>query len=120
MNTEQAKMLHQLIGREYAEVKDGKVTNMVTGKVIPVKHIAYGKIPEDGVYCLSEATCGGSMASNKEPTVENLEKYQCRVGRRAPLCSMYSKNKCAVYGLFPYEKQSVSIDVQKLMELFPC
>jgi len=111
------KLLNKLTGASFAHITDKKVVHATTGDVIPAEHLAYQDAnKEDGLYSLTEATCGGSMICGldhmgsviyAEDTEENREKYQCRVGRPAPQCISYIKAKCGVYFLDKVKDSSI-------------
>lgn len=74
-----------------------------------------------GYYSLVEYTCGGSVVSPSGKTLgtqapQHLkDKFQCRVGRRAPHCRSYHPNKCAKYGAEPLNKTTLRINVEQLI-----
>ncbi len=84
---ENLSLLEQHTNRRYAIVKDGVATMVADNTVIPVAHIAYQTMPEDGMYYVSIANCG---------------LQDCSVGIPKPKCvrqGIYSVRKCAVYYL---------------------
>jgi len=71
----------------FAVVFNGMARLVSTGEEIPVEHLAWRKVPKNGMYRLSPAVCSG----------EN-----CAVGTPNPKCvkeGTYSVNKCAVWYL---------------------
>lgn len=67
-------------------------------KLIPADLLLYQKVPEDGIYYTSEYTCG---------------KEKCQVGKPWQACvdgGHYTKRKCAVYGLRPYDNVRLSME----------
>lgn len=115
-------LLSKLTGNIYAEVKGDMTKILGSEEEIPLEHHSYQERPEkDGLYKLSEVTCGGSLTngrgSNFRNTPENRDKYQCRVGRHAPKCNAYSKKKCAVFSFSNPEKDSFNIQASDLIAL---
>lgn len=87
------KQIMRFTNIRYAEVKNSVCTNLFTGEIIPIEHLAYQKIPRTGddLYKLTPATCDGS----------------CEIGKPAKKCiaaEIVSKSKCAVYFLDPFEE----------------
>lgn len=125
----QLNWMHKHLGRSFCRVTDGVMTNVHTGEVIPLGLTIYQKVWSDGQYELGEMTCGNAMPTgfNEEtlesnpkienPTKADKDKYQCRVGRHAPLCGMYSPKKCAVYSIDRIGKYQVQIDLEKLIAI---
>lgn len=121
LTKDEARLLAKMSGEIYAEVIDGVTTNVVNGEVIPTKHLFNRRQIKNGIHRLSEYTCGGALPNGKgsdlKETPENLEKYQCRVGRHAPKCTMYSKDKCAKYSSEPAEMYTLTFSPTDLIAL---
>lgn len=109
------QIIKKLTGKTFARVYNGQAIQQDTGLVIPDEHIA--KMPKCGLYELSPATCGGSIPSGydedhgvikAEDTPENRDKFQCRIGRRAPMCQSYTANECGRYCLWPVDDRHTS------------
>ena len=125
----QLEWLHANFDLSFCEVIDGVMRNVHTKEVIPIELTSYQKTRPDGQYQLGEATCGGSMpmGTNQEtlesnpdiedPTEEDRDKYQCRVGRRAPMCTEYAPSKCAVYSIDKIGRYDERVSVDKLIAL---
>lgn len=123
MNESQIKFLSNNFGKEYAKVESGVVKKALTGEIIPKEHITKYFNYKDGLYELGECTCDGSLTlgtgkGKAEPTEENKEKYQCRIGRRAPKCDMYAKGKCAVYSFSGVDDYKINISATDLIKIF--
>ena len=83
--------ISKLTGNQYAEIRNGITSHIITGKIIPdylinkTNRMKKLNIPRpDGFYELTEATCGG----------------KCAIDIPKPKCieeGCYSKNKCALY-----------------------
>ena len=68
-------------------------------------------------------TCGGALPlggtrGKARATEENKEKYQCRVGRRAPKCDAYADGKCAVYSFEDIDDNPVNLNASEIIKLF--
>ncbi|AUR85957.1 hypothetical protein NVP1081O_222 [Vibrio phage 1.081.O._10N.286.52.C2] len=118
----QLNWLHTSLGKSFAVVANGVVTNAHTGEIIPSSLLyQYSNPRKDGQYELCEMTCGGSLTNGRggkfKDTPENREKFQCRIGRRAPKCTAYSPSKCAIYQLEQIGRYSESISIDKLIAL---
>lgn len=103
--------ISELTGEKYVEVKDGVTRRFFTGEIVPVDLQSYQTSAEDGFYKIVESTCGGGDP-DKEGGV-------CKIGKPAQACigSVYSKQKCAVYGLLPLNHSSLSFEqILGLME----
>ncbi len=114
----QALFLQEKFKMTICKIENGKVFHLNTNIEIPVEHIGYQKIKDDGFYYLSEATCDNAIHKNIEDTKENRIKHGCQVGSPLKGCSGYTKNKCAVYFLETLEKRSVSLDAKTLIDVF--
>lgn len=85
-------------------VQDGVVIDETNGGEIPTEHLSYQKVPTDGTYIATEATCGGS----------------CSIGfpKKSCIGKMYSKQKCSVYNLKGFnEDETVIVSVKDLIEV---
>ena len=121
VNDNQLNWLNEKFGNQYARIKNGVAILVHTGEQIPVDNMAYQNVKADGVYRLSEATCDRAIPNGKggrmEATTENLEKFQCKVGRRAPKCHAYSKQKCAVYFFESVDSLPLSVKPSELIKI---
>lgn len=127
--TEQLLHINKHTGMRFCVVKDGITTNLQTGEIIPTEHISYQRIWPDGQYGLGEMTCDNAMPTGfnedtlesnpriENPTEADKDKYQCRIGRRAPLCTMYSPTKCAVHSINEIGKYKEHIHFDQLIAL---
>ena len=85
-------------------VKDGVATDHMKREPIPVEHLAYRRVPSDGIYTASEATCGG----------------KCSIGKPKKSCigKCYSPDKCSVYFLKEYTgEETVMVKMKDLLEV---
>jgi len=121
VNNNQIKFLTENFDNKYCVVKDGIATHALSGELIPTEHIIYSKTYPDGVYELSESTCGGSMTNGNggefEPTEENKELYQCRIGRTAPKCWSNKARKCGVYSFVDVDRCSLNVKASELIKI---
>ena len=121
LTNEEMNFLREETGMNFAVIRDGIVTNQLSGEIIPVELLSYQRVRPDGVYRMTEATCGGGMTNGKgkdiNPTPESIERYQCRVGRRNPKCTMYSTLKCAVYCFGKVDAFTLSIKPTDLLKM---
>jgi hypothetical protein len=121
LSKEEVILLSKMSGDKYVEVKDTIIKNVLSNEIIPLEHANGQRQPQDGFYRISEATCGGSLTNGKggdfKPTPENIEKYQCQVGRHAPKCRMYSKTKCAIYSFEKAEMHNITFSPTDLIAL---
>lgn len=125
----QLDWVHKQTGKTFCSAESGVITNIHTGQIVPENHIQKGKAHADGKYELCKYTCGDGMPMGfnrkllkSEPAIENpteadKDKYQCRIGRHAPLCTMYEPGTCAVYGFDAIGRYQVHIDFKDLVAL---
>jgi hypothetical protein len=121
----QIEFLSVNFGRKYAMIKNGVATHALSGELISSEHLRTDfkelKKP-DGIYDLGEATCDGALpllnGGKAEPTEENKLKYQCKIGRHAPECEMYNRNKCAIYSLTHFDKYELHAKPSELIKMF--
>jgi hypothetical protein len=123
MNLTQLRFLSTHFNKEYAIVKNGIPSHALTKEIIPDNHVNKYFDYSDGVYELSKSTCGDALPlgmdkGDAKPTQENKDKYQCRIGRRAPKCEVYSKGKCAVYSFSDPDSSSISVKPSELIKVF--
>lgn len=97
------KKIHKLTNNRYVEVKDRKCKDIVTGEVIPVKHLAYKQLPEPGIYLVTFGNCGEEECKLDSP------KRSCVEDR------IYDSIKCAKY--YPDSLNSITLSYSKLFEL---
>ncbi|MDK9789794.1 hypothetical protein [Vibrio sp. D431a] len=91
---------------KFAIVENSVVKHLLTGEVIPVEHIMYKRIHNDGIYKLSPATCGGGKNSD------------CFIGAPSPTCEARSETKCGVYSLYEVNSLKLTVDqIEQLIEL---
>ncbi|CAH6979194.1 hypothetical protein VCHA53O466_140036 [Vibrio chagasii] len=118
VSQEEALFLFENFGVELAFIENGKATKIHNGEDIPLSLFIQHNI-KDGVLRLSAATCGNSLGDKKlERTPENIELYECRVGRPAKHCSGYSPNKCGVWGAYDLDRVSISVKPTEMIAIF--
>lgn len=109
------------LGHSYCSIENGIIKNIHTDEIIPLELTHMREVWADGQYKLGDMTCGGGMTNGidgeHEPTPENIEKYQCRVGRQNPTCSSYYPKKCAVYSLGKIDQYDEHISFGKLIAI---
>jgi hypothetical protein len=118
----QVQTLKDTFDLHLATIKHGVAVDVHTNQVIPDEHIFCKDFLKDGLYSLSRMTCDDAIIGKKnnkrmKPTQENKDLYQCRVGRRAPNCSMYAPGKCAVYRFEDVSNDVVKVSTSQLIEV---
>ncbi len=99
-NIDLLRKIQEVNGYKYALVREGVCYNLLAMDEIPKEHIAYGELPEDGLYQLSRANCGAKDCDIGEPAQRCIEN------------STYNSNKCAVY--FLYELSTICLTYDEL------
>jgi hypothetical protein len=99
------KIIEDISGYEYAEIINGVIYKL-SGEIIPIEHIAYQTIKEDGFYRLIESTCDGI----------------CEIGKPKEDCinKCYSNAKCAVYFLYKINITKVFLTIDQCIQLMNC